>query len=64
MYEQVDYALDREIGNEQDAPKVIALFRLTTTIFLHVFERLFVGLDLARNEEWVSIDPPTIIDEC
>ncbi|OXV05891.1 hypothetical protein Egran_06343 [Elaphomyces granulatus] len=55
VYEQVDYALDREIGNERSASKVITLFRLTTTIFLHVFERLFVGPDLARNEEWMEI---------
>jgi hypothetical protein len=53
VYEEVDYALDKELGSEPGSKRRISVHHLTSTIYLHVFERLFLGKELGRNPEWV-----------
>ncbi|OKL62751.1 hypothetical protein UA08_01300 [Talaromyces atroroseus] len=55
VYEEVDYALDKELGSDPYMKMRISVHQLTTTIFLHVFERLFLGKELGRNPEWMKL---------
>ncbi|KAL4880371.1 putative cytochrome P450 oxidoreductase [Aspergillus karnatakaensis] len=54
VYEEIDLALDRVVGQEPD-PRSINVSNLVLSVFLHVYQRAYLGLEAARNEDWMAL---------
>ncbi|PWY95191.1 cytochrome P450 [Aspergillus sclerotioniger CBS 115572] len=51
VYTDVDTLLDREIG--KDKSRTVHIQAVVLNVFLHVYERVFVGIDLAQDKTWM-----------
>ncbi|PLB45028.1 putative cytochrome P450 oxidoreductase [Aspergillus steynii IBT 23096] len=54
VYQEIDLALDRAVGQGPE-PRSINVNDLVLGVFLRVYHRIYLGVDAARNEEWLGL---------